>query len=79
MAGFKAHPNGTGQGVIVSSGTYNPARRLDLPRFFDFFDFSVKVEGAGLAGQGAVEQWRQPGWAGCGGAGRLQRVTGERR
>lgn len=45
VAGFYAHPNGTGQGVIVSSGAYNPARRLDLPRFFYFNTWSVKIEG----------------------------------
>lgn len=45
IAAFAAHPNGTGQGVVLSAGAYNPARRLDLPRLFDFHAWSVKVEG----------------------------------
>ena len=61
MAGFYAHPNGSGQGVIVGAGAYNPARRLDLPRFFYFNTWSVKIEGGrgdgGWFGADALWRW----------------------
>lgn len=36
---------GRGQGVVLS-GNFNPKRRVDLPRFFNFEDFAVKIEDA---------------------------------
>jgi hypothetical protein len=44
-------------GIIVGSGTWDPARSLSLPRLWEFAGVAVKVEG---------ERARQPGVAPAG-------------